>query len=243
PRTCVAYLCCECREGELRLAGVPVDGELHEARRAVEAQLFLDALAVRLDRLDAEAQVLSDLPRRLAAADQVQHLHLAVAQALDRVDRVLPARDGEALDHARADTVADVDPAREHAAQGNDELIAGRLLHDVAVRAGAQEALGIDRLVVHRQHEHGKLPVLRADLLDQLEAVAVAQRQIEDHDIGPRSLEPEPRLAHVRRLAADNEIGLLLQELDEPFPDDRMIVDDEDRSWPSASLLHLVPKV
>src|SRR5690606_12188080 len=75
----------------LWLARVPVHGELNEARRAVEAQLLLDPLAVRFHRLDAQAQIPRDLARRLAASDQVQHLDLAIAQPFDGVHRVLAA--------------------------------------------------------------------------------------------------------------------------------------------------------
>src|SRR5690606_9897691 len=97
------------RSVALRLARIPVHGELDETRRAVEAQLLLDPLAMRFHGLDAEAQIARDLASRLAAADQVQHLHLAVAEPFDRIDGLLAPSRGEALDHARADPLADVD--------------------------------------------------------------------------------------------------------------------------------------
>src|SRR5262249_39778032 len=160
-----------------------------------------------------------DLARGLAAADEVQNLQLSIAQALDGIGALLAARDRETLDHARADALAHVDAARENATNRHEQLLGGRLLHDVAIRAGAQEPLSVDVLVVHRQDQHGELLVLVADVLDKLEAVAVAQRQVEDHDVGRELAQRDPRLLHVRSFAAYPKIGLLLDELHEPLTD------------------------
>src|SRR5690606_38953481 len=107
---------------------------------------------------------------------------------------------------------------------------------------GAQQALRVNRLVVHRQHEHRELAVLRPNLLDQLEAVAVAEGQIENHDVGTGTLEPEACIAHVRRRPARHQFRLLAQKLGEPLPNDRVVVDADGRTWSRASLLPLRPQ-
>src|SRR5690606_40220581 len=99
-------------------SGVPIHGVLHELCRGAQRKLALDALAMRLDGLDAQVEGFGRLTRRQALADHVQHLQLAIRQTVDRVRRNVCAARGELFDHAVADRFADVDAALEHTAQG-----------------------------------------------------------------------------------------------------------------------------
>src|SRR4051812_17806410 len=56
--------------------------ELHVVRAMVEVELFLNALLVRVDGLRADEQLLADLRRRVALADEPQHVALAHSQLL-----------------------------------------------------------------------------------------------------------------------------------------------------------------
>src|ERR1044071_611356 len=93
----------------LMMPRVPVDGELDQLRRRAQVELLLDPLAMGLDGLHREIQSLRDLSGGLAAADEVQHLQLSIAQTLARVGALLASRDREPLDHARTNALAHVD--------------------------------------------------------------------------------------------------------------------------------------
>ena len=54
---------------------------------------------------------------------------------------------------------AEVEVAAQDAADGRHDLGRVALLHDVALSARPQHALGIEPLLVHRQHEHGQVVV------------------------------------------------------------------------------------
>ena len=58
------------------------------------------------------------------------------------------------LQHPVCDAVAQIDLAVQDAAQGHQHLLRRLLLHDVAVGARPQRALGVDRLVVHGEDQH-----------------------------------------------------------------------------------------
>src|SRR4051794_39139286 len=73
------------RSGRSVVTGVPVHRELDELRRGVEIELLFDSLTMRFDGLHAQVQVTRYFASRLASSDQVEHLDLAVAQAVDRI--------------------------------------------------------------------------------------------------------------------------------------------------------------
>src|SRR3954465_7719623 len=58
--------------------------EAEQFGTGLEAQLLLDVLAVGFDGLDAQTELVRDLPDRLAGADQAEHFQLAVGQPLHR---------------------------------------------------------------------------------------------------------------------------------------------------------------
>ena len=57
------------------------------------------------------------------------------------------------------------------------------LLHDVAAGAGAQDALGIQRLVVHRNDENEQLRRQGLNVLDQFQPVLVRQGNVSQHQV------------------------------------------------------------
>ncbi len=127
--------------------------------------------------------------------------------------------------------VADVDLAGQHPAQRDQHLLGRLLLHQVGARAGAQRPLGVERLVVHRQDHHRDGDVAGAEVLDQLEAVGSVQREVDDGDVGLQRVDAVERRGGVGGLAADLEVGLLVDELGQAAAHDRVIVNDEDAGF------------
>src|SRR5437763_14954967 len=102
--------------GKYRLASIqPVlNGEAEELVAALEVELLLDVLAVGLDGLDAEEELVGDLAGAEAFPDHAEDFQLAVGEALQR--RCLgfggAGAGGEhAVEHLALDLVANVDLA------------------------------------------------------------------------------------------------------------------------------------
>src|SRR5258707_3952301 len=70
---------------------------------------------------------------------------------------------------------------------GVDDFFRRFPLHDVAARAGADGALRVNALVMHREHDHRDIREQRTDRTDKIDAGAVSQRKIDDRKIGPRT--------------------------------------------------------
>ena len=58
------------------------------------------------------------------------------------------------LQHPLGHAVAHIDLAAQNAAHRHQHALGRLLLHDVAVGAGPQRALRVERLVVHGKHQH-----------------------------------------------------------------------------------------
>src|SRR5471030_770951 len=65
------------------LAFVPADGFVEKLGDVVELELFLEACGISLDGLEADVQVVGDLPGAKATAKQLKHFQFAVAQLFD----------------------------------------------------------------------------------------------------------------------------------------------------------------
>ena len=82
--------------------------------------------------------------------------------------------------------------------------------------------------VMHRGDEHLDLIVAGLDLLDQVDAVAGLQRQVDDHHLRVDRLDQPHRLGGVGRLAAHLHVRLGGDGLRQTAPHQGMIVDDHD---------------
>ena len=72
----------------------------------------------------------------------------------------------------------------EHGANCEHERLAHVLLGYVPLSTGLKRALDDNRVVVHREDKQGQSGVLEPSLSNQLEAVAVPERNVNDGQIG-----------------------------------------------------------
>ncbi len=166
----------------------------------------------------------------MSPPDQTQHLQLAIAQAIDRIriaGRALGAVDTVAA-QAALERGAQIPAAVQDLAQRDQQLIGGRVFHDVTASTRGQQALGVNQFVVHREHEHGQFGTLRMDVAHQFQSVALRERNVDDDDIRGQRANGGTCLAFGLHFAADDEIRLRLDHAAQALPDDRMIVDDQD---------------
>src|ERR1044071_1627947 len=87
----------------------PLHGVTDQLGRALDVELALDVLAMSLDRLDAQAELLGDLAGAHALAHPAKDLELAIAE---RLERGLHGGLGHLVEHALGDLGADGDGAR-----------------------------------------------------------------------------------------------------------------------------------
>ena len=205
------------------------------SRAPCETQLLLDMRLVGLDRLDAEPELLRDPPRSqplpiIRKTSSSRSLRRASGGPL----RLPRARD-QLAQHRVRDALADVDLAAQDAAQATSTLLGRLLLHDVAVGAGPERPLGVDRLVVHRQHQDrqcrrsGVRMVLISSIPSgpgsEMSTMTMSGRS------WPIAVQRGVRLFG---LAADDQIRLLVDQQRESLADDRMVVHDEHAVLPGA---------
>ena len=60
-----------------------LERELHVVRSVRQAELFLNALLVRVDGFGTDEQTLADLRRRVALGNETQHVSLALCQLVE----------------------------------------------------------------------------------------------------------------------------------------------------------------
>ena len=68
----------------MRLRFHPAEGVMHEVVGGIQSKLFLEVGAVDLDGFDAQMQLLGDVARALAAANQLEHLEFTVGESFVR---------------------------------------------------------------------------------------------------------------------------------------------------------------
>src|SRR6185369_9793738 len=139
-----------------RLQQPEPEAELHVVGAVREAELLRDALLVRLDRLRADEQLLTDLGRREAAGDVDQHVALTLGErlVLRPLVGVLAAPRDLPRQGARGARLHVAVP-RGDGAHGIGELAVGRVLHEIARRAGLEE---VDEELVLRVHREDEYP-------------------------------------------------------------------------------------
>src|SRR5580704_2841490 len=132
------------------------------------------------------------------------------------------------LQHLAGDSIAEINVSTHDAANGNQHLFGGFLLHDVTVRAGSQSAFGIDRFVVHRENQNRHVRVAGTDCFHEFKAVRSVERDIYDEDVRLQRGNRSQRRLRFFGGAAYDHVWLAIDEQAESLTDDWMIVDDKD---------------
>src|ERR1700730_13149774 len=155
---------------------MPLHCALDELRSVVQIKLGANVLAMGVDGVHTDVQLLSTLPRALASADQLENLQLTISQCFGPAVRHLAAnrlRD-EALSHGDAQ----ISLASKHRAKRFHHLALQLLFVDVAQGTCTQGTLGKEGFVVSADHEHPGVHACGDNSLDQVDAVSVPESDI-----------------------------------------------------------------
>ena len=108
-----------------------------------------------------------------------------------------------------------------------DQLLAGRLLQQERRGAGPQRLRRPLGIVVHRQHDDLAVDALGFQPGQHVEPAQARHRQVGDDHVRPQPPRRLDELLAVAHRADDVEV-VLLEQADEAFLDDRVVVGDED---------------
>ncbi len=187
----------------------PAHRKSQELGARAQVHLVLEPRAIRLDRLDADVHLLGDRARAEAFPHQLQHLELAIAEARERRLSGRRAMRGPALHDVHRDRLADEQAAFGHGAHRAHDHIGRFVLHHVARRADAKRALGVEQLVVHRHDQHGEPRRRIFHRPHQIDAARVAERDVDERDIGRRRRDELERRGRLGGLTRDHHVGLV----------------------------------
>ncbi len=101
------------------------------------------------------------------------------------------------------------------------------LLVDISAAAGSQNAFSVQRFIVHGGYQHEDIIVFSAYFFDQLQAVAVLQGEIDDHQCWFRGFQKPERRIDVDRMSADLQFWIAVDQRGQPAADQVVILDDQ----------------
>ena len=119
----------------------------------------------------------------------------------------------------------------EHRADGRQHLGGCVPLNDVASRAGAEGSLDIIRFFVHGKHDHRGFRRTDLEVLDEINAGGISQGKVHNRHARFRGRNGLHCLGSGGGFAAHGQVGLLVDQGGQPLADQRMVIQDENRSF------------
>src|SRR5262249_18278558 len=137
------------------LAFGPANSVAQYGGSILELKLLADVGAVHFHGLHADIEDIRDLLGALALADKLENLEFAVAGFVDSIDSAVGISPRKGFQDLRAHGRTDINAARQHLAYGLEQSLTIDVLHDVTLGAGLQDTLRVERLIMHRDDQHG----------------------------------------------------------------------------------------
>src|SRR4029079_4346442 len=185
---------------------------------------------------------LRDLAGADAFADQPEHFQLTVRE---RRDGIFVRAGGAAPPDLRQESFAHggayVTLAPGNLSQCTKEIGTSDVLHDITADTEAEQPLGIERFVLHRQHQHAHVRMRAPNPAHQIDAVIRAQREVHDGNVGVLRGNCRARVRNGRRFPRQLELVLTGQQLFQAFANERVIVDDYDARQVGHAMPSCVP--
>src|SRR5581483_6840108 len=147
---------------------------------ALDVQFLFYPDAVCLHRLNSDPKSFANLARAPSLSEQLENLHLAIAQCLNWRPRFSPPLSNQMLHHGGGHALIEEKFSLEYVPDCGDHTASCFTLHHVTARSGQQGSLSIVVFLVHGEHEHGDFRTTSFKLLDQFNARGVLQRKIDD---------------------------------------------------------------
>ena len=159
--------------------------------------------------------------------EQVQDLAFAIREPLDGQGFYSGGPAGMLVQHPAGHRLADVNAARENAADGRQYVCQRLAFHDVTFGPRAQGEFCIERLGVDAENKHRDPRILGIDVFENLQAVAILESQIQDDDVRVQVRHAPKGFLRVFCLAAHHQVGLPVNELAYPQAHQRMVIHQE----------------
>ncbi len=205
----------------------PLDCICQQSGSAVQIEFLLYVVAVCVDGLAAEMQPLGYLLALQALPDEFKDLEFPIGQSVQRehVDFVLAT--DHFSQHLLGDLLTDVDISCEDCPQSVNDFGGDFGLGDVSFGPGAEDTLGVERLVVHREHHDLQVRPADLDVLYEVKTAALFQREIDDCNVRLGTLNCIQRPVDVFGLVANRQVVFLVDEGRQSLSHYLVIVDNE----------------
>ena len=124
--------------------------------------------------------------------------------------------------------MVDVVAALRDLADRGEELVVGRLLEHVALRADRERVPDVARVVLHREREDVRVRRRLEDLGDRVDPAAARHDDVEEDHVGLVETREPHRVVRRAGLVLDLEVLLRLEQAAESRADELVVVDDEE---------------
>ena len=115
-----------------------------------------------------------------------------------------------------------------------EAIVMRGILHDIAPGTAFENALRIEGLIMHGNHQNGQTGNEGEHILDEFETIAARKSDVHGDHVGARAFERREGLGHTAGGPADFHVGLGINKLFEPLTHHGVIVHNGD-SFPVGS--------
>ncbi len=170
-----------------------------------------------------------DLPVAVAARHQAQHVDLAPAQGIGRVEAGEVRRKlAQPPEHARGEPRLDHGAARGHRADGARELIERDVLQQKSLGSGPQAVEHQPVVVEGGEDDRRRKLAAAPELGEHLEPALAGQADVEQHHVGPGLGDDPQSLVAVDRLGGHVDVVHQVEQRAQPLAHQGLIFHQAD---------------
>ena len=213
--------------GGLMVLENPLHGMRGQLGRVLEFEFFLDVFAMGFDRLRDSVRdwvAICGVVKPWPIISKIS-ISRSVSRSIGDA-RYRAATDG-AMHHPLRHALAEVDLAGQDRADRLHDRPADLVLADIADGAGPQARSANSSSSCMLSTSNFMCRIALLELLDQGDAAAVLQSQVDDRHVRPRGLGEVLRFRDAAGLAADFQVRLVRNQADQALTHQRMIVNDQ----------------
>src|SRR5262245_40796981 len=204
-------------------------GEAHQAGDIVDVESIHQLSAVGFDGLDAQLELSSDVLRRAAFGDELEHLAMAGCEPTQRIGLDLARRASPIVGHeVLRDRRTQIRLAARHGQDAELQLSEVGIFEQVAGGACLERRERVLLAGVHGQDDHGGGGVLLDDATGRLEPVQPGHGDVHEDEPWPQLVDQLDDLVTVLGLADHFDAGDAGEERADAGADERMVVGQHD---------------
>src|ERR1017187_8605728 len=191
---------------------------------AVQVQLFHDAAAVGVHRVDTEVEDDGDLFVGLAFGQHLKHFALPAAQQIDGVGDVLAV----VVEDGVRDGWAQIAFSGGDGPDGGDQVGGAGILEEITAGPGPQDLADIDGILVHAEGKHPRMGIGGGKAAGGFDAVELRHGDIHDDHIRAQLGGQVDSFPAVTGFADDFHVGLGAEDHLEAVAHHGVVVSQQD---------------